>query len=131
MAEIIFYEKPGCINNTQQKKLLIESGHWVQAIDILRYRWTKDLLYKFFNKLPVSEWFNQSAPRVRDGVLKPDQCDVTTALELLVQEPLLIRRPLMQVGDQRMVGFDWQQVNQWVGLVNQSDADLETCPNTQ
>ena len=35
MATITFYEKPGCINNTRQKKLLEAAGHQVVAKNLL------------------------------------------------------------------------------------------------
>lgn len=34
----------------------------------------------------------------------------------MLVEPLLIVRPLMQVGKERLAGFDVQQVHNWVGL---------------
>jgi hypothetical protein len=36
------------------------------------------------------------------------------AIELLLENPLLIRRPLMQVGDSLMAGFDRQAVDNWI-----------------
>lgn len=35
MATVIFYEKPGCINNTKQKARLLAAGHEVQAHNLL------------------------------------------------------------------------------------------------
>jgi hypothetical protein len=35
MATITFYEKPGCINNTRQKKLIAAAGHQVIAKNLL------------------------------------------------------------------------------------------------
>ena len=129
MAEIIFYEKPGCINNNKQKKLLIRSGHWVQAVDIFNYKWTEERLLSFFSKLPVAQWFNQSAPQIKAGKIDPEQCDHTTALALMVKDPIYIRRPLMQVGERKMVGFDQQQVDNWIGLAQPRNyADIESCP---
>ena len=50
----------------------------------------------------------------------------------MVSEPLLIRRPLLQVGEVRRVGFDTGEINSWIGLnpVDLSDADVETCPRS-
>jgi len=41
---------------------------------------------------------------------------------------LLIRRPLMQVGDEYMVGFDPDAVNRWIGLAEKVESDVESCP---
>ena len=140
MVTIRFYEKPGCINNTKQKALLTAAGHQVEAHNLLTTAWTVDTLRPFFTDLPVVEWFNKTAPRVKSGEVVPAQLDTETALNLMIQDPLLIRRPLMQVGNQRQVGFNQDLVEAWIGL-NAADPtqqtqrdrliqqDLQTCPN--
>jgi len=116
MATVLFYEKPGCINNTKQKGLLRRAGHCVIEKDLLNTTWRKDELMEFFSAMPVTEWFNSSAPSVKSGDVKPDQCTVDAAIALMINEPLLIRRPLMKVGNNVMVGFDQDAVDQWIGL---------------
>lgn len=134
MAIVLFYEKPGCINNTKQKVLLAAAGHTVQAKNLLTEKWTAERLRAFFGELPVAEWFNHSAPRVRDGEIWPHRLTGEEALALMVSEPLLIRRPLMQVGDVYRVGFDQAAVDRWIGLASKMPGrenkreDLETCP---
>ncbi|MBC6436118.1 nitrogenase-associated protein, partial [Nostoc sp. HG1] len=39
-----------------------------------------------------------------------------TALTLMLKEPLLIRRPLLEVGEQREVGLMYKKLNAWIGL---------------
>ena len=131
MARVIFFEKPGCINNTKQKQLLKQSGHEVIDKNLLTEPWCAEQLRRFFGDKPVAEWFNGSAPRVRDGVIDPAELDETEALDAMLNEPLLIRRPLMQVDDIYRVGFDAEQVDAWIGLqvVAPSD-DLENCPRS-
>jgi len=142
MAIVIFYEKPGCINNTKQKALLTAAGHTVQAHNLLTETWTVESLRLFFGTLPVVEWFNRSAPAVKSGTVTPEELDAETALSLMVKAPLLIRRPLIQVGDRRSVGFDIATLNDWIGLEAVEPAseaattalkqqDLQTCPRKQ
>jgi nitrogenase-associated protein len=129
MANILFYEKPGCLNNTRQKVLLAAAGHTVQAKSLLTEKWTAVRLREFFGNLPVAEWFNVSSPRVYGGEVTPDALDETEALRLMLADPLLIRRPLMEADGQRQVGFDQDAVNVWIGLNSQASRhDLETCP---
>lgn len=132
MSNIIFYEKPGCINNTKQKALLKEAGHQLEARNLLTTPWTPEDLRPFFGSRPVAEWFNPSAPRIKSGEINPSNLDEATALSLMVAEPLLIRRPLIQVGDDREVGFDLAKIDSWVGLnpVDNAVGDLETCPRS-
>ena len=67
MATVIFFEKPGCINNTKQKRLLAASGHTVIAKDLLAEPWNPVVLRRFFGERPVVEWFNVTAPKVKSG----------------------------------------------------------------
>jgi nitrogenase-associated protein len=139
MSIVIFYEKPGCINNTKQKALLTAAGHTVEARNLLTPLWTPDRLQQFFGDRPIAQCFNRTAPAIKSGQVQPDRVDVETALALMVQEPLLIRRPLMQVSDRCEVGFDPDVIDEWIGLQAIEGAqekrdrliqqDLETCPN--
>ena len=131
MATVFFYEKPGCINNTRQKKLLAAAGHQVVAKDILTETWQAERLRAFFGELTVRDWFNYSAPAIKHGEIEPDKLTEQEALALMLENPLLIRRPLMQVGDTLMAGFDQQAVDNWIGLQKiETTADLESCPRT-
>lgn len=130
MAVVLFYEKPGCINNTKQKKLLREAGHTVLEKDLLNTPWKKEALMEFFSALPVVDWFNTSAPSIKSGEVIPAACGVEQALSLMLQEPLLIRRPLMKVNNDVMVGFDQDAVERWIGLESKTSDDVETCPRS-
>lgn len=132
MTQVIFYEKPGCINNTKQKALLMAAGHQVEPHNLLTTPWTAESLRPFFGSLPVSEWFNPTAPRIKSGEINPLQLDELTALALMVADPLLIRRPLMQVEEVFSVGFDREKIDAWIGLtsVDKQKQDLETCPRS-
>jgi nitrogenase-associated protein len=129
MTTVLFWEKPGCVNNTRQKRLLEDAGHALEVCNLLTEPWTAETLRPFFGSLPVADWFNRSAPAVKDGSVIPESLDEETAMTLLLGDPLLIRRPLMQVGETRRVGFVPADVAAWIGLNPvASGADLESCP---
>lgn len=131
MATVVFYEKPGCANNTRQKAMLAAAGHTVWARNLLTERWTSVRLRSFFGDMPVAEWFNRSAPRVRDGEIDCDRVGETEALLLMLADPLLIRRPLMEVDGACRAGFDQDAVDAWIGLAGKHPAaDLESCPRS-
>ena len=131
MATVYFYEKPGCINNTRQKKLLAAAGHEVVALNLLTEAWQPDRLRPFFGKLAVRNWFNYSAPAIKHGEIEPENLTEPEALALMLKNPLLIRRPLMQVGDSLMAGFDQYAVDEWIGLKEtQTYQDIDSCPRT-
>jgi nitrogenase-associated protein len=128
MTKVIFYEKPGCINNSKQKTLLASAGHELEVHNLLTTPWTVATLRPFFGSLPVAQWFNSSAPRVKSGEINPNTVDESTALALMIDEPLLIRRPLIQVAEVCLVGFDAETVDAWIGLTVKPSGDIETCP---
>ena len=129
MVQVIFYEKPGCINNTKQKALLKAAGHEVIAYNLLKTPWTVSSLRLFFGDRPITEWFNKTAPLVKSGEVIPENLDSKTALQLMTTNPLLIRRPLIQVGDTYKVGFNREEIDDWIGLASPKIVeDLENCP---
>ncbi len=131
MAQIIFYEKPGCINNTKQKKLLRDAGHVVIEKNLLTEPWSENpaLLTEFFDELPVNQWFNSSAPAIKQGSINPETLTAEQTITAMLSDPLLIRRPLMAVGTDKRVGFNESEIEQWIGLTRKSgEADLESCP---
>lgn len=130
MAKIIFWEKPGCRGNSRQKEILRASGHQLEVRDLLSESWTESSLASFFGERPVADWFNISNPRVKSGELKPGDISAETALKMMVAEPLLICRPLLQVGNERLAGFDVKQVHNWVGLKLDTvgERDPKNCP---
>ncbi len=129
MVDIVFYEKPGCISNTRQKKLLREAGHHVDVRNLLAQSWKPEVLREFFGAMPVSEWFNSSAPDIKSGLIEPAILDEAAALTLMVNNPILIRRPLMRVAHECRAGFDSEQIKQWIGLDNVAEKEnLEGCP---
>ena len=133
MAVVVFYEKPGCAGNARQKSLLKASGHTVVAKSILDTRWTRLQLLSFLKLLPMVAWCNRNSPRVKSGEVVPeafDEADATTVLELFQNDPLLIRRPLLDVDGERRAGFEVQEIDDWIGLsvqVAPGGAKLEAC----
>ena len=83
MAVVTFYEKPGCKGNLRQKTLLAAAGHTVQAKSLKVEAWTADRLLAFLGKLPVSDWFNPSAPAIKSGEIVPENISFEHALRLL------------------------------------------------
>lgn len=128
MARIIFYEKPGCGGNAKQKAWLESAGHRLEVRDLSRGPWTAETLKDWLAHLPVSDWFNRAARRIKSGELVPEQMDAGTALALLLEEPLLIRRPLLQLEDgTRLVGFDAGLLETLLGPVGSAKRPREGC----
>ncbi len=133
MATITFWEKPGCVGNARQKQILEDSGHQLEVKNLLAEPWSVASLRPFFDSKPVSEWFNMTNPDVKAGVIVPSALSEEEALALMVKEPLLIRRPLMQSGDKKVCGFEVDQLDQWLGLKGESvgAGDPQECPHPE
>jgi len=127
MAKVIFYEKPGCGGNARQKALLLASGHEVEVRNLLTATWTAATLRPFFGSKPLQDWFNPSSPRIKSGSIDPARLSEDTALVMMIEDPLLIRRPLMQVGERREAGFDQAEVDAWIGLRTTAVAVTDRC----
>ncbi len=127
MAKVVFFGKPGCVGNRRQMEVLTASGHDVVFRDLLTEPWTASGLMEFLGGLPVADWFNRSAKRVKAGEVLPERLGADEALSLLLAEPLLIRRPLMAVGDARVVGWDGARIAAWIGLSAEGNHGTERC----
>jgi nitrogenase-associated protein len=113
MTVVHFYEKPGCLTNAKQKQWLASAGLFLIVHDLLQEPWkeNRQKLRSFFGALPVKDWFNINAPDIKNGLIKPDVLDEVQALELMVKQPLLIRRPLLEIENKRYAGFDSERLN--------------------
>ncbi len=127
MAHVIFWEKPGCAGNARQKALLAASGHTLDVRNLLSEPWTAAELRAFFGARPISECFNRSSPRVKSGEVRPEALDEPAALALMLADPLLIRRPLMQSEGRREAGFEPERVRAWLGLAEPRVPVTDAC----
>ena len=126
--KVIFYEKPRCATNARQRQLLEAAGHHVVARNLLSEPWTAERLGEFFARLPVDGWFNPAAPRIKSGAVDPASLTPDGALTLLLAEPLLIKRPLMEIGDARIAGFDVQRLRELTALeIPATAVDIQGC----
>jgi nitrogenase-associated protein len=115
MAVVTFFEKPGCGTNRKQKAMLAAAGHEVDERNLLTEPWTAERLLGFFGDAPVASWFNPAAPRVKSGEVDPAALAADQALGLMLREPLLIRRPLIEADGRRCAGFDREPVLSLLG----------------
>ncbi|MDF7800265.1 ArsC/Spx/MgsR family protein [Pontiellaceae bacterium B1224] len=129
MKKIVFYEKTGCKGNARQKAMLEANGYTLVVKSILEEPWEKSSLRPFFGDLPVSDWFNWKAPAVKQGEIDPCSFLPEDALELMLREPILIRRPLIEINGRKACGFD-SYVQTMLGLNTQAEG-MEACQNSK
>ena len=115
MKLILFYEKPGCSTNAKQKKSLKDTGHIVITRNLFQIEMTAEELYAYLKERSPQEWFNPNAPKIKSGEINPKDFSSEEALTLLLNDPILIRRPLMSLNGYRMCGFDPKEVENALG----------------
>jgi nitrogenase-associated protein len=130
MAHVIFFTKPGCLTGSKQLELLKQAGHEVEVRSVLDQPWTAYELHTYFADLPVREWFNRNSQRVKSGEIDPGSFDEKSALAAMMDDHLLIRRPLLQVGIMKRCGFDLKMLDEWIGIAEATslqDDDFKSC----
>ena len=130
MAQLVFFEKPGCVGNRQQQAYLQTVGIDFEVRDLLSEGWTADSLRPFFGDEPVSEWFNQTAPAIKNAEIDRFALTEQQALTMMINNPILIKRPLMKVGEVYQSGFTTGPVLDLLGVTLDEEEDLQTCPVT-
>nr|WP_246583367.1 ArsC/Spx/MgsR family protein [Bradyrhizobium iriomotense] len=120
----MFYQKPGCGTNARQIRALEAAGHQVIAKSLLTEPWTAKDLQAFFGETPFMSWFNPAAPRIKSGEVKPAEIGAAGAIALMLEDPLLIRRPLIEADGTRCAGFDREPV---LSLLGGTRSDLDGC----
>jgi len=124
---VIFYEKPGCAGNARQKEMLRQAGLRLEVRNLLAEPWTPEFLRPCFDDRPVPDWLNLSAPRVKTGEIDPQTLTEAEVLHLLIDEPVLIRRPLNQTPAGRKAGFEPHPLLLALGVELDAGRDLEGC----
>lgn len=116
MAIMTFYGKPNCVNNRKQRDRLIAAGHTVIVRDILQFPWSTELLHSFLKSRPFEAWFNRTAPSIKSGHFNPDELSDSEALNLMVENPILIKRPLLEFDTYKLAGFDVTELDALIGM---------------
>jgi nitrogenase-associated protein len=109
---VVFYEKPFCAANAKQKQILRASGCTLIERNLLEHGLDGDTLRSFMGDQKVADWFNYAAPAIKNGEISPERLDEESAMELLMSNPILIRRPLMVIGSEKLCGFDADKVSE-------------------
>jgi nitrogenase-associated protein len=105
-------------------------GYELSVRNLLAESWTAERLRPFFGERPVRDWFNPTAPRIKEGEIRPERLDESTALALMVADPLLIRRPLIESEHGCGCGFEPGPLLDSLGVRLTADQDLQSCSQT-
>lgn len=125
--KIIFYEKPGCVGNKRQKKILQDCGYELEVKNMLSEPWTKERLLEFFVGQLGHAIVNESAPAIKNGEINLSVLDKDALIALMLENPILIKRPLMAFEEKKLCGFDTMQVSEMLGVEQSRLQQASTC----
>lgn len=105
MADITIYHKPTCTTCRQAVQRLKDSGKSFTAINYYEQSFTKSQLKKLLKKAGLSP---QDVLRTKEEIyqelgLSKKQLSDDELLDLMVQYPDLIQRPIVEKGDQAIL----------------------------
>ncbi len=125
-----FYEKTGCSGNAKQKELLKNHNISFSVKSLLDTKWTNDTLSQFFEGLDVNEIFNPFAPQIRDKQIDIIKLSKEEAINLMIKNPILIKRPLLDINGTKICGFDIEKINKLLNVNIDTDKKLNTCSSS-
>lgn len=129
-SSFIFYEKTGCSGNARQKQLLKSYGLNFEVRSLLDNPWTKEELGEFFKDLENTQFTNQFAPKIKNRELDVTTLSKDELIELMIKEPILIKRPLIAIDSNRVCGFDIEKLNSILNINIDANRDISTCQSS-
>lgn len=124
---VTFYEKPGCAGNAKQKKLLDLYNISYETKNILSTPWKENELHAFFAGLDKENIVNIFAPKIKNGEVEVAALSKEELVKLMIQEPILIKRPLLAIGEHKLCGFDIAQINKVLQKNICESVSISTC----
>ncbi|MCI0770535.1 MAG: hypothetical protein J4N94_01510 [Chloroflexi bacterium] len=88
------------------KASLSQVGVELDERDFFRDRFTESELRQLLGDTPASDVFSYRSPSVKKMGLATDGLTEDELIKLMLEEPRLIRRPLIKVGSRLLVGTD-------------------------
>ena len=86
-------------------------GAKLEERDFFHDRFLKNELLDQIGNQPISLVFSWRSPSFRMLRLKRDNLDPEQLLSMMIEEPRLIRRPLVKIGDMLFVGGDLEALS--------------------
>jgi arsenate reductase-like glutaredoxin family protein len=84
--------------------LLLQKGKVLEERDFFKDRFTEDEIRGLAAIVGLSDMFAWRSPSIKQMGLAGQQIAEDQMLKLMLQEPRLVRRPLIKLGDRLLVG---------------------------
>ncbi|MEQ8820143.1 MAG: ArsC/Spx/MgsR family protein [Sumerlaeia bacterium] len=106
MAKVTVYHKPRCQTCKKAIKKLESLGHELDLRDLDEYPPPRSLLETHIDAKNVKAYLNTRSAAYRDHGLKDDPPTKKGAIELMMRDPNLIKRPICVKGKHAVFGHD-------------------------
>lgn len=112
MAKVTVYHKKGCSTCEKVIEFLEKKGHDLDLRDIENYPPPRSLLETHIDAKNVKLYLNTRSPSYRDHALKDEPPTKKGAIELMMRDPTLIKRPITVKGRVAVFGWDEDALNE-------------------
>jgi len=110
---ITIYHNPRCRKSRETLKLIEESGEEFEIVKYLESPPTKDKLRELINKVNLPfEYFIRKNEAIYKDRFKNVDLSEEQWLDLLIENPKLIERPIVEKGDEAVLGRPPENVKQ-------------------
>jgi arsenate reductase len=111
----VFFDKKTCGTCKKAQAYLREHAVAFEIVDIITQPPDRALLEKFIEADNVKAYLNSRSKIYREKKLGQNLPDKTTAIDLMLQDPNLIKRPFIVRGDIGSFGFKADEFDEkWV-----------------
>ncbi len=113
MADVLVYSKNTCVTCKKAKAFLDEHGITYQEQDIIKNPPSREVLEQLIEPQNVKASLNSRSTLYKEKNLGKQVPDKAEAIRLMLQDPNLIKRPVLLRGQTRLQGFDpaqWDQL---------------------
>jgi len=101
------YGLPHCSTTKKALDVLLEKGYDALIIDYREHRLTNEELTTYFKQSgqPITAWLNTPGQAYRDQKAKIQGQSEAVILQMMAEEPMLIKRPLLVSETLVLAGF--------------------------
>ena len=87
----------------------------IQERDFFKDPFSREEIYNLLGEKDPSEFFSFRSPSFRKLGMERNSINSDTLIDLMLREPRLIRRPLISIGTQTIVGTDRKSLAEILG----------------
>ncbi len=109
-GKVKFYYKPGCRTCKKAKEALERRGFELQLIDMIEDPPPRSLLETHIDAKDVKSYLNTHCQTYRTHDLRNDPPTKKGAIELMMRDPELIKRPVIVKDKMVLFGFDPEKI---------------------